>query len=71
MHAPLRIVVDELELHLFAEDAGHAAVAQERGDVVRVRTHSKILIVDQIKLVVKDMDILAMIITVTKNVWMP
>src|ERR1051326_1456487 len=62
MHAPVGVVVDQLELGRLAEDAGHAAVAEQRSQVIRVRTHSQILIIDQVKLVVKNMNILAMII---------
>ena len=65
MHAPIGVIVNELELGLFAEDARDTAVAKKRCEIVSVRTHSEILIVDQIKLVVIDMNILAMIITVT------
>src|SRR5205823_5549354 len=65
VHAPVRIVVDELELQVVAQDAGHAAVAKQRGQVVSVRTHSEILIVDQIKLVFMNMNILAMKIAMT------
>src|SRR5258708_932310 len=45
---PLGVVVDELQLHLLAEDAGHTAIAEQGGQIVRVRPHSHVLIVNDI-----------------------
>src|SRR6266540_1122504 len=51
------VALQELRLAV-AEDLGHAAVAEERGHVVRVRTHSQVLIIDHVNIMIKQMRIL-------------
>src|SRR5438046_886587 len=55
----------QLHLRRFAENAGHAAVAEKGGEVVGVGSAAQILIIDQIKITIKNMNILSMIITMT------
>src|SRR5258708_11158050 len=45
---PLGVVVDELQLHLLAQDAGHAPTPEQVGQTVRVRPHSHVLIVNDV-----------------------
>src|SRR5947209_2843664 len=46
------IILEQLPLRLLAEEASHAAVAEERGDVVGVGAAAEVLIIDQIKLAI-------------------
>jgi hypothetical protein len=56
-------VIEQIELRLIADDSRNAAVAQQRGDVVCIRTHSQVLIINQINCVIYCVKILAMKIT--------
>src|ERR1051325_3865539 len=62
--AAAAVVLHQLHLRLVPQDAADAAVAQEGGEVVRRRPHSHVLIIDQKKLIIYDMNILAVIIAV-------
>src|SRR4051812_3551150 len=66
----LAIALDQHLLGGVAEDLADSAIAQERGEIVCVRPHSHVLKVDHVKLLIKEMEILAMKIAVTKNVRM-
>src|SRR5207245_4376538 len=46
------VVRQEIHLGLLAEDPSNAAVAEERGHVVRIGTVSEILIIDNIKSII-------------------
>ena len=65
----LGVVVDEIELQILNERSD-AAIAQQRRKIVRIGTHSQVLIIDKIKCIIYNMYILSMKVAMTKPVWM-
>src|SRR5207248_3775389 len=43
------VVSDQLELKGFAKDSAHATIPKQGGHVIGVRTHSQVLVINQIK----------------------
>src|SRR5712692_923964 len=65
------VVSQQLHFGFFAQEAGNTAVAEKRGYIVGIRTHSHILIVYNNKVTVYYMYILSMIIAMAYSVRMP
>ena len=66
--APLGIVVDQLQLHLLADDPRDAAVAQQRREIVRIRTHAEVLVIEEVEVLIEEVNVLAVVVAMAENV---